>query len=103
MPVLRIERDEVRVERQHEQPIAEHAEAAVDRRDRAVGQIVRQLTLIAPERPARLRVERPRVVERTGHVDDAVGDQRRPLESPAGDDAGLEGPLRGEAMGVVAA
>ena len=67
----------------------------------AVGQIGRQLALIAPERPAGARVERPRVVERTGHVHDAVGHERRPLEPSARDDAGLEGPLRREAMRVL--
>ena len=85
----------------HEQTIAEHAEAAVDGRDVAVGEVGRQRPLIAPERPPGVRVEGPGVVERAGQVHHAVGDERRAFESAARDDAGLERPLRGEAVGVV--
>ena len=96
----RIERKQVGVGGGHEQPIAQQAEAAVHGRNGAVGEVVGQLAAVLPERPAGARVEGPRAVEGTGHVHHAVGHERRPLESPARDDAGLKGPLGGETMNV---
>ena len=67
-----IERQQMRVERHHEQPIAQHAEAAVHRRRGAVGEIGGQLAPVLPERPPGARVERPGEVVRSGHVEHAV-------------------------------
>ena len=94
---LHVERDEMRVERRHEQAIAEHAESLVDetaaRRQRA-GR--RQLAAVAPNLAARARVDRPRQVQRAGHVQHVVAQQRRRFEAAARN-VGLEHPLRNEA------
>ena len=64
----------------------------------AVLQALRQLTLGVPDLLAGSRVDRPRMVERTGHVEHAVQDERRRFELV--DDAGLECPLRSELTGI---
>ncbi len=92
-----IEREQVRVERDHEQPMIEHAEAAIHRRLRAVGEIGGKIAPIGPERPACARIERPRVVVRSGDVEHVVPEQWRCLEpASARRRAGLERPFMPE-------
>ena len=75
----------------HEQPIAENAEAAVDRAAAQL-QVLRQLAAVAPDLAAGARVDRPRGVVEAGDVEHAVDDDRRRLE--AAERSGLERPLR---------
>ena len=97
------ERKQMRVERYHEQTIPKNAETAVDRRASAVGEVVRQVALIGPERPARAGVERPCEIVRARHVEHAVVQERRRLEaSTARQRAGLESPRRRQAIHVFA-
>ena len=92
----------MRVQRHHEQLVAEHREAAIHRRLRAIGEIGGQLAPILPERTACLRIERPREVVRAGDVEDAVPEKRCRLEAAAARQrAGLIRPLRHEPMDVV--
>ena len=96
-----IEREQVRVERDHEQPVAKDGEATIHWRRRAVGEIGGQLAPVLPERPARAGVDRPREVVGAGHVQHAVEGERRRLEPAAARGrARLEGPLCGETMHV---
>ena len=89
----------MRVERHHEQPVVEHAEAAVHRAA-AVGEARRrQLAAVAPDLTAGARVERPCVVVRAGHVQHAVDEDRRRFE--AAERLGLEAPLRHETVHVL--
>src|SRR5262249_25768898 len=93
----------MRVERGHEQAIAEETEPAVDGCLRAVGEIGGQLAAVLPERTAGARVERPCEIVGAGNVEDAVRDQRRRLEaSAARHRAGLKGPVWCKAVDVVA-
>ena len=55
------------------------AEAAVDE-PAARGEVRRQLAAIAPDLAARPRIDRPRDVLRSGHVEHVVADERRRLE-----------------------
>ena len=94
---LAAEGDNVRVERRLEEPIAEHAEAAIDEtatRDEAA----RQIAFVAPDLPARARIDRPSGVERPGHVHHAVEHERRRLE--LAERVGLKLPCRHEATHV---
>ena len=82
----------MRVERHHEQPVVEHAEAAVHRAA-AVGEARRrQLAAVAPDLTAC-------VVVRAGHVQHAVDEDRRRFE--AAERLGLEAPLRHETVHVL--
>ncbi len=64
----------------HEQPVAEHAEAAIDR-PAARPEVVGQLTAVAPDLPSGARVDRPRVAPAARDVQDAVDHERRRFES----------------------
>ena len=88
----------MRVERRHEQPVAEHREAAVDR-SAAGPQVGRQRPAVAPERLAGFRVERPGEVVRPGDVEHAVVDERGCFQRAEG--SGLERPLVGEPIHVL--
>jgi hypothetical protein len=81
----------MRVERGHEKPVAEDAEALVDQSaaGRQAGR--RQLASVPPDLTSGPRIERPRVVVRAGDVQDAIEQQRRRLESA--ELLGLEDPL----------
>ena len=76
---LAVEGDRVGVERSHEQPVAEHAQPAVDQ-PAAGDQLRRQIPRIAPEPRAGLRVERIDVSGRNRDVQHAVERQRGRLE-----------------------
>ena len=94
---LRVDRDEVRVERAHEQRVAEDREAAV------VGaaadlDVRRDGVLVDPEDAAGLRVERDHVVRPLREVHDAVDDERRRL--PRSEHLVLENPLQLEVLDV---
>ena len=95
---LHVERDQVRVERGHEQLVAEHAEAAVDEAA-ARRQVRRQLAAIAPDLAAGPRIDRPREVLRAGDVEHVVAQQRRRFE--IAERRGLERPQRLEPDDVV--
>ena len=76
---LRIESDQVRVERAHEQRVAEDRQAAVDAA--AAGRASRRTAVVSrSRRPARARVERDHVIRRFDGVHHAVDDQRRGFE-----------------------
>ena len=87
----------MRVERDHEQPIAEGREAAVHQAAADL-QAFWQLALVVPDLPAGAPVDRPGVIERAGDVEHAVDHERRRLELV--DDAGLKRPLRGQLIDV---
>ncbi len=96
-----VERQQMGVEGDHEQPIPEHGEAAVDRGRGSVREIVRQVAAVLPERPPGAAVECPGKVVRSGHVEHAVPRQRRGFEAAsARHRAGLERPLRGQPVHV---
>ena len=98
-----VERQQMRVERDHEQAMVKHAEASVHRRLRTVGEIGWQVATVLPERTPRARVERPREVVRAADVQHAVPQQRGRLESPAARRrAGLKCPLGLQARNIVA-
>src|SRR5262245_40232305 len=90
----------MRVERRHEEPIAEYTESPVHqtaaRRQVARG---RQLTFVSPDLAAGPGVNGPRDVQRSGDVQDVVAQQRRRFESPCG--VGLKHPLRRETVDVL--
>ena len=88
----------MRIKRRHEQPIAEHGEAAVHG-GATEFQVVGQIAAITPDLPSGPRVDRPRVVVEAGDVEHAVGDDRRRLE--AAERARLERPLRHELADVL--
>ena len=94
---LHVEREQVRVERGHEQLVAEHAEAAVDEAA-AGGQVRRQLAAVAPDLAAGPRVDRPRDVLRAGDVEHVVAQSGVVSKLPSV--AGLERPLRDEPVDV---
>src|SRR5262249_36206216 len=84
-------RDEVRVERRHEQLVAEDAEAVVD--EAATGcKPLWQFATVAPDLLARARIECPCQILRTGDVEDVVADERRRFE--VSERRRLERPLR---------
>ena len=87
----------MRVDRRHEETVAERGEAAVHGAAADV-QIVGEVAAVAPDRAAGARVDRPRVVVEAGCVDDSVHDERRRLE--AAERAGLERPLRRQLLDV---
>ena len=93
-----VERDEVRVERGHEQAIAVDREAAIHEAAAHLERLLRrQLILIAPELLPGSAVDGPGVVERAGRVQHAVHDEGGRLEFLSGKrHAVLEGPLRGQ-------
>ena len=62
----------MRVERDHEQSIAENSEAAIDGSGSAVGEIGRQFATVCQKRPARPGIERPGEIVGPGHVQHAV-------------------------------
>ena len=97
-PGFHVERDEVRVERRHEQAIAEHREAAIHGAATEL-QILREVAAIAPDGAAGSRVDRPGIVVEAGDVQHAVEHERRGLKTS--ELAGLERPLRGQAIDVV--
>ena len=88
----------MRIDGRHEQPVTEHAEAAVDGAA-AVVQILGELSTIAPDRPSRARVDGPGMVVEAGHVQHAIDDDRGRLE--AAERAGLERPLRTQLVDVL--
>ena len=87
----------MRVERDHEELVAEHAEPAIDE-TAAGGQVRRQLAAVAPDLAPGARVERPRHVLRSGDVQHVVAQERRRFE--VAERARLERPLRDEAVDV---
>ena len=93
-----VERDQVGVERRHEQPAAQHREAAVHRAA-AGAQIGRERPAIAPERLAGFRIERPGDVVRAGGIEHAVVDEGGRLQRAEG--SGLERPLMGKPLHVL--
>ncbi len=95
---LHVERHQVRIEGRHEQPIAQHAEAAIDRAA-TQNHLVRQFTPVSPDLAARPRVDGPRVIVEAGDVDHAVDHNRRRLEGA--EHTGLKRPLRRELMDVL--
>ena len=74
-------RDEMRVERAHEQRVAQHRDAAIVGAAADAG-IGRRRVAVEPEHPAGLRIERDHVVRPLGHVHDAVDDERVRLPGP---------------------
>src|SRR5213593_964693 len=90
-----VERDEVGVERAHEDPIAERREAAV-LRTAAERQVLRQIPLVVPERTPGADVHGVRVIVRRREIHDAVDHERRGLVPAA--HAGLEHPLQGKPL-----
>src|SRR5688572_15072742 len=92
-----IERDDVSVERGHEQPIAVSGKAPVAR-PAAHFQTGRQLTLIPPQLLAGPPVDRPSVVVHAGDIERPVYDDRSGFELvdrvAAGNNAGLKRPER---------
>ena len=69
----------MRIQRRHEQFVAEHAEAAID--EAAARREVRgQLAAIAPDLAAGARIDRPREILRPGHVEHVVAQQRSGFE-----------------------
>jgi hypothetical protein len=96
-PGRHVEREQVRIERHHEEFVAQQAEAAVDR-PAAGPHARRDVAAVAPDLAPRARVDRPRVVVDAGHVQDAVQDERRRLEFAR--HVGLERPLRHQAVHV---
>jgi hypothetical protein len=75
LAVFRVNRDEVRVERAHEQRVAKNGDAAVvgAAADALVGGV---RVPILPEDASGLRVEREHVIGALRHVHQAVGDDR---------------------------
>ncbi len=79
LAALRVDGHEVRVERAHEQRVAEDRDAAIDLAA-ADAKRRRQHVVIDPEHAAGLRIERHDVVGRLRQVHDAVDDERRGFE-----------------------
>ncbi len=95
---LGVERDQLGVERAHEDLVARHGDAAVVRA--AAGLVHRaERVAVMPDLRAGTRVERIDVVERRRDVHDAVHDDRRGFE--AVHDLGLEDPCRTKVLDVV--
>src|SRR4029078_8424808 len=86
---LHVERQQVRVERVHEQLVAEYRTPAIDAAEADV-HALGQIAAIRPQLAAAARVDGPRGVVGTGDVHHAVGDDRRRLE--VGARIGLERP-----------
>ena len=95
----RVQRDDVGVERGHEEAVAENAKAPVDR-PAAHAHVRRELAAIAPERPTGSRVDRPRQVVLARDVEHAVDHQRRRFELAAAG-VGLERPLVHQTVDVL--
>ena len=91
-----VQRDQVRVVRDHEHAIAERRNAAIDAGRRIAGQALRPRTAVVPDLTAALRVERERFVRRRD-VHHTVDDDRRHLER-ARSALNREHPFRREAV-----
>src|SRR5262249_710957 len=94
-PGLRVERDDVGVERSHEEPIAQSREAAV-LRTAAERHFLRQGSLVMPQGPPRAYIDRICVVLRRRQIHDAVDHDGRGLV--AAPHARLKDPLKREAL-----
>ena len=94
---LRVERDEMGIERPDVNRVVENGHAAIHL-TAASRQRFGHRPPIAPQRPARPRVERDHVAGRHGDVDDAVDDEGRGLE-PSGH-ARLKRPRRPQARNI---
>jgi hypothetical protein len=97
LPRLRLERHKVRVEGHHEQAIPMNRKTAIDHAAAHL-EALRERPLVMPDLFAGTAVDRPRMIEGAGDVEDAVHNDRRRLELV--DDAGLEGPLGGQLIDV---
>ena len=87
----------MRVERDHEELVAEHGEASVDEAATG-GEIGRKLAAVPPDLTAGSCIECPGHVLWTGDVEDVVSEERRRLE--VAECGGLKGPLRNEPLDV---
>ena len=98
LAVARVDRDQVRVERAHEQRVAVNREAAIvgAAADALVGRVV---VAVLPEHAARLGVERQHVVGALRQIHDAVDDERRGL--PRAEHLALQHPLLLEVADVL--
>ncbi len=85
------------IERGHEQAISVDREAAVDK-PAAGFDALRDGPLVVPDLRARLAIDRPRVILRSGDVQHAVDDDGCRFELAG--HSGLEGPLRRQLTGV---
>ena len=92
-----VQRDDVRVIGDHEEPIAGNGGAAIDAAGGVADEAFRARTLVVPDFPARSRVERIALVG-GGDVHHAFGDDRRHLQTVR--IAQAVHPLRRERRGV---
>ena len=94
---LHVERHQVRIERRHVQPIAQHTKAAIDR-TATQNHLVRQFTPVSPDLAAGSRVDGPRVIVDAGDVQHTVDHNRGRLKGAKR--TGLKRPLRCQLMDV---
>ena len=94
----------MRVKRAHVKSIAQNPKSAIDRPAADGGDKVgRQPAAISPDRPACPAINRPGLIVVSGHIQNAVDDERRVLNAAPGEarDIGLENPLRDKSRDIV--
>src|SRR5262245_41034215 len=87
--------EQMGIERNHEELIAENAEPTVDK-SAACREVRRQFAAIPPDLASAPRVDRPRHVLWSSNVQNVIAKERRGFE--IANRAGLERPLRSEAI-----